>query len=263
MAVTTARLGPAPAVTVLALWRIEGARRRAGGRRRGPDHAAGIPCGAARRLGRSRLARRFAVFVFLSMLAPGAQDLILEPFAGAVMGFTPGQSTSLSGVQHNGVLAGMLMAGFAGSPLAQAQLAACADGPSGLLASAVAMAGLVAAGLPDRPGRSAPTLPARRRRAFSIAAIGSMMQLASEGGGTEEACAWACGAPRPGHCLRPRRTARHGGQRSWRGWSSTAPGAAYASVFRLRGRDVRRRRACHRRPAVPPRAPRPRRWRPD
>ena len=35
-------------------------------------------------------ARRFTIFVFVSMLAYSAQDLILEPFAGAVFGFTPG-----------------------------------------------------------------------------------------------------------------------------------------------------------------------------
>ena len=44
--------------------------------------------------------RRFAIFVFVSMLAYSAQDLILEPFAGAVFGFTPGETTRLSGVQH-------------------------------------------------------------------------------------------------------------------------------------------------------------------
>src|SRR5262249_6797575 len=42
-------------------------------------------------------ARRFTIFVFVSMLAYSAQDLILEPFAGAVFGFTPGQSTQLAG----------------------------------------------------------------------------------------------------------------------------------------------------------------------
>ena len=39
-------------------------------------------------------ARRFTVFIFVSMLA--TQDLILDPFAGTVFGYTPGQSTALS-----------------------------------------------------------------------------------------------------------------------------------------------------------------------
>lgn len=56
--------------------------------------------------------RRFSVFVFVSMLAYSAQDLVLEPFAGAVFAFTPGESTQLSGTQHGGVLTGMLMVAF-------------------------------------------------------------------------------------------------------------------------------------------------------
>ena len=42
-------------------------------------------------------ARRFTIFVFVSMLAYSAQDLILEPFAGLVFGMTPGESTKLVG----------------------------------------------------------------------------------------------------------------------------------------------------------------------
>ena len=45
-------------------------------------------------------ARRFAIFVFISMLAYSAEDLILEPFAGTVFSFTPGETTKLAGVQH-------------------------------------------------------------------------------------------------------------------------------------------------------------------
>ena len=55
-----------------------------------------VPRRAARRSGREPRARRFAIFVFVSMLAYSAQDLILEPFAGMVFGFTPGESTTLS-----------------------------------------------------------------------------------------------------------------------------------------------------------------------
>ena len=53
--------------------------------------------------------RRLAGFVFVSMLAYSAQDLVLEPFAGAVFGLTPAQSTRLSGMQSGGVLVGMLL----------------------------------------------------------------------------------------------------------------------------------------------------------
>jgi BCD family chlorophyll transporter-like MFS transporter len=47
-------------------------------------------------------ARIFTIFVFVSMLAYSAQDLILEPFAGLVFDRTPGESTQLAGVQHAG-----------------------------------------------------------------------------------------------------------------------------------------------------------------
>lgn len=58
-------------------------------------------------------ARRFATFVFVSMLAYSAQDLILEPWAGAVHGATPAESTRLSGSHHVGVLIGLLVVAVA------------------------------------------------------------------------------------------------------------------------------------------------------
>lgn len=57
---------------------------------------------------RERRARNFTIFVFLSMTAYFMQELILEPYAGLVFGFTPGQSTSLSGAQNGGAFVGMV-----------------------------------------------------------------------------------------------------------------------------------------------------------
>ena len=134
-------------------------------------------------------ARRFAVFVFVSMLAYSAQDLILEPFAGAVMGFTPGESTSLSGVQHGGVLVGMLMAAAAGTRWRGRQIGTLRGWTvGGCVASALAMAGLAMAGItgPSWPFRPTVFVLGVANGAFSIAAIGSMMQLASEGVGSRE-----------------------------------------------------------------------------
>jgi BCD family chlorophyll transporter-like MFS transporter len=51
-------------------------------------------------------------FIFLAMLAFSAQDLILEPFAGQVFGMTPGETTRMAGMQHGGVLLGMLGAAW-------------------------------------------------------------------------------------------------------------------------------------------------------
>ncbi|MFN2328044.1 MAG: BCD family MFS transporter [Chromatocurvus sp.] len=56
---------------------------------------------------REPTARRFTLFVFVSMLAYSAQDLILEPYAGTVFGMTPGESTKMAGMQHGGLRMGL------------------------------------------------------------------------------------------------------------------------------------------------------------
>ena len=53
-------------------------------------------------------ARRFTLFVFVSMLAFSAQDLILEPYAGLVFGMTVGESTQLAAKQQMGIFVGMV-----------------------------------------------------------------------------------------------------------------------------------------------------------
>jgi MFS transporter, BCD family, chlorophyll transporter len=130
-------------------------------------------------------ARHFTIFVFVSMLAYSAQDLILEPFAGAVFGYTPGGSTKLSSVQHGGVLMGMILVALAGGRFGS--LRAWTVG--GCLASALALSGLVAAGFIGTAWPLKATVFAMgvANGAFSIAAIGSMMRLAGEGkNGREE-----------------------------------------------------------------------------
>jgi BCD family chlorophyll transporter-like MFS transporter len=129
-------------------------------------------------------ARRFTLFVLLSMLSYSAQDLVLEPFAGALFGFSPGESTKLSGVQHGGVFAGMLLVALATSALkgtAGASLKRWVVG--GCIASAVAMGGLAWAGVAGAPWpvKENVFLLGLANGVFSIAAIGSMMALASQG----------------------------------------------------------------------------------
>lgn len=76
-----------------------------------PAPAAAPPFAVAWRAAAAEPAtRRFVGFVFLAMLAFSAQDLILEPFAGVVFGMTPGETTRLGGMQHGGVLLGMVVA---------------------------------------------------------------------------------------------------------------------------------------------------------
>lgn len=104
----------------------------------GPDSAAArTPRGfdaAVRRALREPATRQFVGFVFLAMLAFSAQDLILEPFAGRVLGLTAGATTRLAGLQHGGVLFGMLGAAWCSTRIGT--LRAWAVG--GCLASALA-----------------------------------------------------------------------------------------------------------------------------
>jgi len=177
-------------VTVTAMWGLEG-------REAAPPTGDGAPPSAAtgshRRMAfRDALrqvwsepdARSFTAFVFVSMLAYSAQDLILEPFAGSVFGWTPGESTQLSGAQHGGVFLGMLLVAamttvFKGTALAS--LKGWVVG--GCIGSGMGMLGLVAAGLRggDWPLAENVFLLGVANGAFSIAAIASMMALASQG----------------------------------------------------------------------------------
>ena len=132
-------------------------------------------------------ARRFTVFVFLSMLAYSMQDLILEPFAGIVFGMTPGESTRLAGVQHGGVFAGMVLVALAGrAGLGIGSLRSWTIG--GCIASSLALLGLVAGGLagPGYPLEVQVFLLGVANGAFAVAAIGSMMQLAGSGQSSRE-----------------------------------------------------------------------------
>jgi BCD family chlorophyll transporter-like MFS transporter len=188
----------AVAITTLAVLGLERSPRQEQG-----QAAASIPAATPVAFGQALqqvwaepAARRFTIFVFVSMLAYSAQDLILEPFAGSVFGYTPGSSTQLSGVQHGGVLLGMLMVAGAGllsarrPQLAWARAIGSLRGwtVGGCLASGVAMAGLALAGLvgSDWPLKTNVFLLGVANGAFSIGAIGSMMRMAGEGRSSRE-----------------------------------------------------------------------------
>ncbi len=135
------------------------------------------------------VARGFTLFMFVSMLAYSAQELLVEPYAGVVFAMTPGATTKLAGLQHGGVLAGMLTV---------ALLASCIGGPilgslrlwtaGGCIASAVSLAALAASAVagPDYPLRAAIFALGFSNGAFAVAAIGSMMALAGSGAEARE-----------------------------------------------------------------------------
>ncbi|MDZ7631653.1 MAG: PucC family protein [Gemmatimonadaceae bacterium] len=123
------------------------------------------------------IARRFSFFVALAMLAYSTQDLILEPFAGAVFGLTPGESTAISGVHQAGSLLGMLLT--AGLSTRIGTLAGWARG--GCVGSAVALLAVAASPLFDSLLMLRLSLFALgvANGAFAIGAIGSMMSLSA------------------------------------------------------------------------------------
>lgn len=144
---------------------------------------------AAATIWSDRAARHFTIFVFVSMLAYSTQDMILEPMAGLVFGFTPGQSTSLSGAQHMGVLLGMLLVGFGGRAFGRNKSLAMRRWiVGGCLGSALALAGLCA-GVSHGPGWPLTATVFALGFAngiFAVAAIAAMMDLAgADGGGNE------------------------------------------------------------------------------
>lgn len=129
-------------------------------------------------------ARRFTLFVFMSMLAYSAQDLILEPFAGLVYGLTPGETTQLSGVQNSGVLLGMVLVACLGTAIGGPRLGSLRGWTiAGCLLSACALLALAFGGWvgPDWPLKPTVFSLGFANGMFAVAAIGSMMSQASDG----------------------------------------------------------------------------------
>ncbi len=173
-------------ITLFAIRGIEGNTTQDSPSEPHPEDATGMPdFGVAlREIWQERQARQFTVFVFVSMLAYSAQDLILEPFAGTVFGMTPGESTQLAGIQHGGVLLGMLLVALSGSLLklnSVAHLRRWTVG--GCLASGLALLGIASGGGFSEQWPLAANVFALgvANGAFAVAAIASMMNLAADG----------------------------------------------------------------------------------
>jgi len=134
-------------------------------------------------------ARRFTVFVFVSMLAYSMQDMILEPFGGLMFALSPGDTTQLSSIQHMGVLAGMVLVGvgagtFGGRTAGGLRLWTV----WGCVGSAIALAALAfgATVAPAWPLAANVVVLGFCNGVFAVSAIGAMMALAGEGGGGRE-----------------------------------------------------------------------------
>jgi len=183
--VTAKIAGAAFILAVMAIWGIERMETQAPAAAQ--DGATFFA--ALREIWAESQARRFAIFVFVSMLAYSAQELILEPFAGAVYHMTPGQTAQLTGTQHGGVILGMLLVAIScglagdrgGRAMRTATIGGCAASAAALFA--IAVGGLLA---PAWPLRASVFILGAANGAFAVSAIGSMIGLASQGRGQRE-----------------------------------------------------------------------------
>lgn len=134
-------------------------------------------------------ARRFAIFIFVSMLAYSAQELVLEPFGALVFGMSPSETALLGGAQHGGALAGMILVGTLATLFSKSRIMALRNWIMvGCAGSALALMGLVAA---SRIGPAWPLVPSifalgLANGIYAVAAIGSMFNLAASGGEARE-----------------------------------------------------------------------------
>ncbi|MEJ2504480.1 MAG: BCD family MFS transporter [Gemmatimonadota bacterium] len=178
--VTAGVTSAAMVLTVLAVW---GREKREPVLRRSGSSEAASEAGfreAFAELWADPQARRFALFVFVSMLAYSAQDIILEPFAGTVFGLTPGESTQVGGVQHGGVLLGMI----GGAVVASRFWTLHRWSAIGCVASAIALGGLVSVALTGSvTGLQAAVFGLGTANGlYAVAAIGAMMGVTARQG---------------------------------------------------------------------------------
>lgn len=182
VAVTAIVSVTAVGVAALALWGVE--RNASAQSAPSPKAASGGFKAAIAEIWEETQARRFTIFVFVSMLAYSAQDLILEPFAGLIYDYSPGESTSLAGIQNGGVLLGMIATAVIGTTIGKSRAGFMRGWTiAGCVASTVALSALCAAALvgPSWPLHPSVFALGLANGAFAVAAIGSMMTLASAG----------------------------------------------------------------------------------
>lgn len=171
-------------VALCAVWKVEKLETAPDAAVPAGPRAAGSFAAALRQVWADDQSRRFTLFVFVSMLAYSAQELLLEPFCGLVFGYTLGQSAKLSGLWHGAVFVGMICVGVLGSGARRCgSLRGWTIG--GCAASALSILSLGAAGIvgPGWPIKASVVMLGVANGVFAVSAIGSMMELAHRGDG--------------------------------------------------------------------------------
>ena len=173
------------ALSVAAVWGLEGRASAQGiGRERAPAFGQ-----ALREVWAEPRARRFAIFIFVSMLAYGGEDLMIEPFAGAIFGMTLAQTATLGGFLHLGSLAGMILVPVAGWALRRpggGSLQPWMVGGCVVSCAALATLAALGAGGSQRPLGATLVILGLGNGTYAIAAIGSMMEYVGLGGASKE-----------------------------------------------------------------------------
>jgi len=170
-------------LTMMALWGIEKSRGVTANPSI-PAHGASVPFKTTlMEVWAEPKARRMTIFIFTSMLAYSAQELVFEPFAGAVLSLTPGESTQLTGLQHSGALMGMILVALIGARLGTMQSWIA----GGCIASSLGLCALALAGIlgPVVPIQPVVFVLGFANGTFAVSAIGAMMRLAGAQPGRE------------------------------------------------------------------------------
>ncbi|MBT3070342.1 BCD family MFS transporter [Rhodomicrobium sp. Az07] len=174
------------AIAVIAIWGVE--RRVVDGAEKPKEKPAHSFIEAMKDVMSERDARRMTIFIFISMLAFSAQELLLEPFAGSVFGLTPAETAQLFGMHRAGIVLGMVMGGLIGIFSAKSTSLGRYWVAGGCFASSAGLFALAAVGL----GAEAAYLTGVvftlgiANGIYAVAAIGTMISMANIGKGSRE-----------------------------------------------------------------------------
>jgi BCD family chlorophyll transporter-like MFS transporter len=173
------------ALSVIAIWGIE---RSAASNQNELEKRAASFIEAVREVWSEPQARRMTVFIFVSMLAFSAQEVLLEPFAATAFKWTPGETGALFGTHRAGIVMGMALGAIIGSLGRKYSVAARFWVAGGCLASAFGLFALASVGFSGVAGllKAVVFSLGVANGVYAVAAIGTMMSLANAGKGARE-----------------------------------------------------------------------------